>query len=56
MESINIEEIMQEIRQEIKDKGYKDEDLSFNDIPIPQNVEHEDVFNEDALLYNLNIS
>ena len=32
---VNIEEIIQEIRREIQEKGYKETDLSFNDIPIP---------------------
>ncbi len=33
---INIEEIIGEIRKEIQEKGYKETDLSFNDIPIPE--------------------
>jgi hypothetical protein len=37
MEEINVEQIMQEIRAEIKEKGYKESDLSFNDIQIKQN-------------------
>lgn len=32
MESINIEKIMEEIRQEIKEKGYTNDLLSFQDI------------------------
>lgn len=36
MQEINIEEIMQEIRAEIKEKGYKESDLSFQDIEIPK--------------------
>lgn len=36
MQEINIEEIMQEIRAEIKEKGYKESDLSFQDIAIPK--------------------
>ena len=34
MESINVEKIMQEIRDEIKAKGYKESDLSFASIPL----------------------
>ena len=34
MEAINIEAIMQEIREEIKEKGYTYDMLSFNDIEI----------------------
>ncbi len=33
---INIEEIIQKIREEIQEKGYKETDLSFQDIPIPE--------------------
>lgn len=33
---VNIEEIIQEIRREIQEKGYKETDLSFSDIPIPE--------------------
>ena len=36
MQEINIDEIMQEIRAEIKEKGYKESDLSFQDIEIPK--------------------
>lgn len=32
---VNIEEIIQEIRREIREKGYKETDLSFSDIPMP---------------------
>jgi len=31
---INVEEIMGEIRREIEKKGYKNEDISFSDIPV----------------------
>lgn len=31
METINIEQIMEEIREEIKEKGYNKKDLSFDD-------------------------
>lgn len=37
MEKINIEEIMQEIREEIKEKGYTKDELSFLDVPIKKN-------------------
>lgn len=32
MENINIEDIMAQIRQEIAEKGYKDDEIKFNDI------------------------
>lgn len=35
MDDINVEEIMEKIRIEIKEKGYQESDLSFSDIPIP---------------------
>ena len=35
MNEINVEEIMQQIRAEIKEKGYKEEDLSFEDVNVP---------------------
>lgn len=41
METINIEQIMEEIRAEIKEKGYKERELSFNDIPIKQETQSE---------------
>lgn len=34
MENINVEEIMKQIREDIKQKGYKISDLSFDDIKI----------------------
>lgn len=34
MNDINVEEIMEKIRIEIKEKGYKESDLSFSDVPI----------------------
>ena len=34
MQTIDVEKIMEEIRQEIRDKGYKEEDLDFSDIAI----------------------
>lgn len=54
-ETINIEEIMKQIREEIKEKGYKESDLSFADVTVPMveavNVEEPD---EGALSYALN--
>lgn len=35
MNNIDVEEIMEKIRAEIKEKGYKESDLSFSDVPIP---------------------
>ena len=34
MSELNVEKIIEEIRSEIKEKGYKEEDLKFQDIPI----------------------
>lgn len=34
---VDIEKIIGEIRREIQEKGYKETDLSFSDIPIPEN-------------------
>lgn len=34
MQTIDVEKIMEEIRKEIRDKGYKEEDLDFSDIAI----------------------
>lgn len=61
MQEINIEEIMQEIREEIKEKGYKESDLSFLDIPVKsQNeVRMEEQFSEQRLrelLHLVNVS
>lgn len=39
MTEINVEKIMEEIREDIKRKGYKESDLSFNDIPIKDSEE-----------------
>lgn len=39
MTEINVEKIMEEIREDIKRKGYKESDLSFNDIPIKDSGE-----------------
>lgn len=57
MENINIEKIMQEIREEITEKGYTNDMLSFNDIILDSSdlsVSKFDKvrFNED--LYSLN--
>ncbi len=35
MQRIDVDQIMSEIRKEIKEKGYKEEDLKFQDIPVP---------------------
>ena len=35
MQRIDVDQIMSEIRKEIEEKGYKKEDLKFQDIPIP---------------------
>lgn len=37
MKEINVAQIMQEIRKEIAEKGYKDSDLEFSRIPVNQN-------------------
>jgi len=34
VKGVDIEEIMSEIRREIKEKGYKDEDILFSEIPL----------------------
>jgi len=34
IKSINVEEILAEIRREIKEKGYKNEDISFSYVPV----------------------
>ena len=34
MRQVNVEEIMEEIKDEIKEKGYTDDMLSFSDIPL----------------------
>lgn len=39
MQQINVEQIMEEIRAEIKEKGYTADMLSFTDVPLP--AEHE---------------
>ena len=61
MQEINIEEIMQEIRTEIRNKGYKESDLSFQDIPIKDknDVIMEEQFSEQYLqevLHIVNVS
>ena len=37
MDSINVEQIMQEIRAQIKEKGLNTEIMPFEDIPFPEN-------------------
>lgn len=50
MQEINVEKIMEEIRAEIKEKGYKESDLSFNDIPVrEQKNELQEEFDTDML-------
>lgn len=34
MQQINVEEIIEEIRKEIEEKGYKDDMLSFQEVPV----------------------
>lgn len=41
METINVEKIMQEIREDIKNKGYTDDMLSFCDIQIQETMAEE---------------
>lgn len=51
---INIEEIMQEIRQNIKDKGYDKEPVSFEEIEMPQGaVSGGEGYQADVLLSEL---
>lgn len=38
MQEINVEKIMEEIRQEIKEKGYTEDMLSFYEIPVSSDV------------------
>ena len=33
-QNINVEEIMEEIRRDIKEKGYQNDDISFSDVPL----------------------
>ena len=56
MKDINIEKIMDEIRADIKAKGYTAEDLRFDDIPIksPEEI-HATVFDPDELKNSLEI-
>ena len=52
---INVEEIMKEIRQNIKDRGYDKEPLSFEDVVISEPAVQEDVkFNIDEFFSQLN--
>lgn len=43
MQEINVEEIMEEIREDIKNKGYTSDMLSFKDVAVP---------NEEGYTYN----
>lgn len=56
MQDINIEKIMEEIRTEIKEKGYKESDLSFSDIPVRQDDTNEisELFSADRLISLVN--
>lgn len=49
MEMINVEQIMEEIREEIKKKGYKESDLSFQDIPIKEDIAEVEQYDEQKL-------
>lgn len=57
MQEINIEEIMQQIRAEIKEKGYTNDMLSFNDIvadSVEMNVDKFDKVLLNEEIYSLN--
>lgn len=59
MDNINVEEIMAEIRREIKEKGYKESDLSFQDIKLTESacmVEQLDVNRLESLINAANAS
>lgn len=59
METVNIEKIMQEIREEIAEKGYKNDMLSFNDVILDTadlNVSKFDKVSFNEELYSLNHS
>ena len=48
-QTIDVSKIMEEIRQEIKDKRYKNEDISFTDLPLSDihaSMAHSEVFFE----------
>ena len=52
---INIEEIMQEIRQNIKDRGYEEETLSFEDVKLSQSaIQASAGFSADDLMHEIN--
>lgn len=54
MENINIEDIMQQIRAEVKEKGYKESDLSFTDIKMGSASGEENLaFNEQEFKHQL---
>lgn len=51
---INIEEIMKEIRQNIKDRGYDKEPLSFEDVEISKAaIQSEGVYNAEEFLHEI---
>lgn len=50
MQEINVEQIMKEIRDEIKAKGYKASDLSFNDISL--STENSNILDDINILKN----
>ncbi len=51
---INIEEIMKEIRQNIKDRGYDKEPISFDEIEMPKAVmQNGEKYDEEVLLSEL---
>ncbi len=56
MENINIEQIMEEIRAEIKEKGYKESDLSFQDIPVEQKLVAAEQYNAQQLSDSLRVA
>lgn len=52
---INVEEIMEEIRKNIQERGYDKEPLSFEDVQIPHAALQGDVgYNADEFIYELN--
>ncbi len=50
MTDINVEEIMEQIREEIREKGYREEDLSFNDVPLQKMGSEMMQFDEKTML------
>ena len=45
---VNIQKIMEEIRAEIKEKGYTADMLSFSEIPLPAAASQSDTADEEA--------